>query len=86
MIVAVNLSSEVARWLEDKAAQHGLTIAAYLQQLAENDVSGSVGSALLPPDLSLEEFDRHLDELAAGPKLPHLPDGFSRADIYADHD
>jgi hypothetical protein len=86
MIVTVNLSSEVARGLEDKAARSGMTIATYLQQLAENDISGSVGAPLLAPELSLEEFDRLLNELAAGPQLPRLPDGFSRADIYADHD
>ncbi len=37
--------------------------------------------------LSLEEFDRLLDELSEGlPPLPPLPADFSRADIYEDHD
>ena len=38
------------------------------------------------PALSDSEFERLLDELAAGPGLPQLPPDFSRADIYADHD
>jgi hypothetical protein len=40
----------------------------------------------MPTEISLEEFDRLLDDLSNGPPLPHLPDDFSRADIYADHD
>lgn len=32
------------------------------------------------------EFERLLDELAAGPPGQLLPADFSRADIYADHD
>jgi len=36
---------------------------------------------------SPEEFDRDMDELAAGlEELPILPEDFSRADIYVDHD
>ena len=39
------------------------------------------------PLSSLEEFDHDMDELAAGlENLPILPQDFSRADIYADHD
>jgi hypothetical protein len=35
---------------------------------------------------TLEEFDRILDELAAGPTaVRSLPADFSRADIYVDH-
>lgn len=39
-----------------------------------------------PAPLSDEDFERLLDELASGPTLPRLPSGFSRANIYADHD
>jgi len=37
-------------------------------------------------ELTNEEFDRLLDELASGPPLPRLAADFSRADIYSDHD
>lgn len=38
-------------------------------------------------ELTLEDFDRILDELAAGSEnIPALPSDFSRADIYEDHD
>ncbi len=37
--------------------------------------------------ISLEEFDRILDEITAQPMpVKSLPIDFSRADIYADHD
>jgi predicted DNA-binding antitoxin AbrB/MazE fold protein len=36
--------------------------------------------------LSDEEFDHLLDELVTGPPLSGLPAGFSRKDIYSDHD
>jgi hypothetical protein len=86
MTVTLNLSPEIARRLQDKAAQSGQTLQAYLERLAEHDAGGSKGPAALPPDLADEEWDRLLDELAAGPTLPHLPPDFSRADVYADHD
>jgi hypothetical protein len=38
------------------------------------------------PRPTLAEFERLLNELAAGPPLPVLPADFSRADIYDDHD
>jgi hypothetical protein len=38
------------------------------------------------PQPSYDEFVRLLEELAAGPRLPHLPPDFSREDIYDDHD
>lgn len=47
------------------------------------------GSSLQPGGgaaLSDEEFEVLLNELAAGPALPHLPAGFARADIDSDHD
>ncbi len=37
--------------------------------------------------LSLEDFDRDMDDLADGLEgLPILPQDFSRKDIYSDHD
>lgn len=84
MRVILNLSAEVSSQLEEKAARSGKTLSAYLEQLAENEARGVNRS--LAPDLSPEDFERLLDDLASGPALPHLPDNFSRADIYADHD
>lgn len=86
MTVTVNLPSEVARQLEEKAARGGRTLEAYLEQLAENDVGGMNGVPAPTAELSIAEFDSLLDDLAAGRRLPHLPEDFSRVDIYADHD
>jgi len=47
---------------------------------------------LAPPSpsnqpLSAEQFDRWFDQISDGlPELPPLPMGFSRADLYDDHD
>jgi predicted DNA-binding antitoxin AbrB/MazE fold protein len=37
-------------------------------------------------DVSDEEFEQLLDELASGPALPSLPADFSRQDVYSDLD
>jgi predicted DNA-binding antitoxin AbrB/MazE fold protein len=38
------------------------------------------------PNLSIEEFEKLLDEIAALPPTKVLPPDFSREDIYDDHD
>jgi hypothetical protein len=86
MVVTVNLSSEVAQRLAERALCMGVTLETYLEQLAESNISEINGG---PPDsgkVSDEEFDRLLDELCAGPRIPVLADDFSRSDIYSDHD
>jgi hypothetical protein len=87
--VNVQLGPDTEKRLREKANRRGLTLEAYLQQLAEHDATGLNGAGqatAAEPDLSDEEFERLLDELSDGPPLPHLPANFSRADIYADHD
>jgi hypothetical protein len=89
MTVILNLTPDVERTLAEKAARAGQTLEVYLERLAEREARGNNGveQPVSPqPSLSLEEFDRLLDELAEGPALPHLPADFSRADVYADHD
>ena len=84
MTVTLHLSTEAAGRLGDKAAHCNKTLQAYLEELAENESSG-LNAALVPiSGLSDEDFERLLDDLAAGPALPHLPDNFSRTDVYTD--
>jgi hypothetical protein len=66
--------------LRAQAAVRQMPFETYLEQLIEP----------LPPTESmvgtLDEFDRVLDELAAGKSnAPSLPTDFSRDDIYVDH-
>jgi hypothetical protein len=79
----------------ERAAREGRAVEEYVLGLIERDAiepgrSQSVEAAALnagqPTALSDGEFEHLLDELASGPRLPHLPSDFSRADIYADHD
>lgn len=86
MTVTLTLPPDVARLLEEKATRNGKTLEDYLAALAEQDAQSSRPLMPMPTDISLDEFDRLLDELSDGPPLPRLPDDFSRADIYADHD
>jgi hypothetical protein len=81
--IVVQLPGDTERTLREKAARSGLTVETYLRQLAERDAAQAPGH---PAQMSADEFDRLLDELAAGPGLPRLPSDFARSDIYADHD
>jgi hypothetical protein len=71
--------------------------ASIIQGLIEFREAVKRNDALMPPSIyhpvvtcgakiSDEEFDRLLDDLPAGVSAPHLPNDFSRADIYTDHD
>jgi hypothetical protein len=72
------LLSELRRQAEAK----GIPLSTYLESLLKAEESVS-GAQAVPP----AEFNRLLDELSADlPPLKSLPDGFSRADIYYDHD
>ena len=85
MAVRLNLSPEIERVLEEKAARSGQTLEAYLEELVEREArapDGVTGHAGQDPS----EFERGLDELAEGlPPLPTLPADFSRADVYGEH-
>ena len=86
MTVTLTLSADVARLLQAKATRSGKTLEAYLAALAEQDAQSSSPLMAMPTEMPLDEFERLMDELSDGPPLPRLPDDFSRADIYADHD
>jgi hypothetical protein len=81
--ITLHLPADTERALREKAARTGLTVETYLQQVAEREAAGPADRS---NDLSADEFERALDDLAAGPPLPSLPADFSRADIYTDHD
>ena len=67
--------------LTDQAQAMGMTLDGYLRALA-----GGRAAARSNGDLSLTEFERLLDGLLADvAQIPALPAGFSRADIYGDH-
>lgn len=82
MVIQIEVAPDTAQMLQANASARKISLEDYLRKLAETDsLTASV------PTLSLEEFDRDMDELAAGLEgLPVLPQDFSRADIYADHD
>jgi hypothetical protein len=81
MVQLDNEVIEMLRRLDANAAARHVSLAAYLKRLAEYD--DEFGDT----DNSLEAFKRDLAALSAGLEhLPPLPPGFSREDIYADHD
>jgi hypothetical protein len=82
--VALHLEPNAEKRLRENATRAGQTLEAYLEDLVSRDASGINGAA--SSHLSDDQFEQLLDELAAGPTMPHLPEDFSRADIYADHD
>jgi hypothetical protein len=84
--VTLHLRPETERRLREKASRRAVTLEKYLEQLAEREAEADAPTADLAPQLTDAEFDRLLDELSSGPRLPHLPGDFSRADIYSDHD
>lgn len=68
--------------LRAQATAQLMPLDAYLERFVQTDEQATAVDAV-----SLAEFDRILDELAAGPiGAATLPAEFSRADIYADHD
>ena len=72
---------ELLAKLRAQAAARRMPLDVYLGQFVEPDPA-TAGAAV-----SLAEFDRVLEELAALPAgMGSLPADFSRADIYADHD
>lgn len=92
--VTLELPEETRRRLEDKAARRGQSLESYLTLVLE----AVAAPANLPPPIpgplppvrrmSVEEFNRRLDEMQMRPlpAFPPLPEDFSRADLYDDHD
>ena len=66
--------------LRRQAAARRMSFDVYLAQFVDSEAQAAVNGAM-----SLDEFDRVLDDLCAKPTAP-LPSDFSRADIYVDHD
>ena len=77
-MVNIQLHESVAAALAAQAKAEGLSLEAYLEQLATS------GAAAVPPKFTGEELVRLLDEASiAGPAAKST---YSRADIYLDHD
>lgn len=75
------IKPETADRLEAQAKTLGISVDALLNRI----LAGL--AQVQTPYLSLAEVDHVLNELAMdGDQLPPLPEGFSRDDIYSDHD
>ena len=73
---------ETAKLLADRAKAQGLSVDTYLTFLL-----GISAQEDMLAKLSEEEFEVVLEKFADGTEdVPPLPDHFSRADIYGDHD
>ncbi len=92
--LTLDLPEENRRRLEAKAARRGQSLESYLTLVLEADAAPA---NLLPPTpeppppvrrMSVEEFNRRLDEMQKRPlpAFPPMPEDFSRADLYDDHD
>jgi hypothetical protein len=90
MSTTITLEDPAARALAalgEQAAARNLPLDRYLQSLADNSERILGPMRRSPHDLSAAEFEQWLLDLPAGmPDVPPLPDDFSRADIYNDHD
>lgn len=74
----IEVDNETAQRVAVQAAAQGLSPGEYLRAVVP--AAPVDGSAVLP----LDELDAELESLAL--RLPTLPENFSRADIYDDHD
>lgn len=81
MMTQIEIEQGTAERLAQKAKSTGVSVDSLLKHMLDT-------TDLTPPgEMSLEEFDRVLDELVVGSEnLAPLPSNFSRADIYMDHD
>jgi hypothetical protein len=77
-MVNVQVDESVAAMLSAKAAAQGLTVAAYLESLLLSPTTEPA------PTISVDEFDRLLDEEAMEGRSP--AGTFSRDELYSDHD
>jgi hypothetical protein len=76
-MVNIQLQDSVAAALSAHANEQGLSLEAFLAQIAAT-------TARPKQPINLDEWERELDELSFD--APPLPADFSRADIYLDHD
>lgn len=78
----IQIDAETAAALLAQAKAMNLSLEAYLQTLALANAMAGIDEAP-----SLTELDRVLDELGtSGGNVPVLPAGFSRRDVYGEHD
>jgi hypothetical protein len=92
--IKLELAPDTEQKLRERAAKAGITLPVLLQQLADKEAS-EFEQQYLPtgepkfitrPNLTPEEFRQKLEELASVSTGTVLPPGFSREDIYYDHD
>ena len=76
-MVNIQLQDSVAAALSAHANEQGLSLEAFLAQIAAT-------TAHPKQPINFDEWERELDELSFD--APPLPADFSRADIYLDHD
>lgn len=76
-MVSIQLQDSVAAALAAQANHYGLSLEAYLAQIA-------AGTSQSKQPVQFDEWERELDELSFD--APPLPADFSRADVYLDHD
>jgi hypothetical protein len=77
-MASIQIDEKTAAQLAALAAEHGVSVEEYLRAVVERE-HGSETAPIAPGD-----FEAELDALVFDG--PSLPQGFSRADIYADHD
>jgi hypothetical protein len=81
MVTRIEVEQSTAERLAKKAKSTGLSVDSLLKHMLDTTDLAPQGA------VTIEEFDRIFDELAAGSEnLPPLPTDFSRTDIYTDHD
>jgi hypothetical protein len=75
IMVNIQIDDQTAKTLEAGAANAGVSVSEYVKLIAE--------ASKIPPTATWEEIEKELVELSVD---GYLPDDFSRADIYLDHD
>ncbi|HLN28756.1 MAG TPA: hypothetical protein VK395_13510 [Gemmataceae bacterium] len=80
MTIILHLADDVVCQLREKAVESGLTLERYLKQVAQQKLQESNHSRDSVSQLTGEEFDRLLDELASGALVRQLPPDFFRRD------
>ena len=89
--ITLQLTDETDRKLRDRAEAAGQSIESLVEELVVDAVDAVAAPQQRPrfisePNLTDEEFQKVLDEIASGPRGVPLPPDFSREDIYNDHD
>lgn len=77
-MVQIQLHDAVAAALSAQAQAEGLSLEAYLTQLA------AAGGGMVPPPITGAELERLLDEASVAGPAPQCT--YPRSDIYRDHD